>query len=73
MKDWSIAWEVISLESFAQTHFWYTTGDAAASVGINWETICFILGMMVMVEGMAASGRCLLTVSDGKVAYERAR
>ena len=56
MKDWSIAWEVISLGSFAQTHFWYATGNAAPSVGINWETICFILGMMVMVEGMAASG-----------------
>ncbi len=56
MKDWSIAWEVISLESFVQPHFWYTTGEAGASVGINWETICFIVGMMVMVEGMAASG-----------------
>ena len=56
MKDWSIAWNVISLESFIQPHFWYTTGEAATSVGINWETICFIVGMMVMVEGMAASG-----------------
>ena len=56
MKDWSIAWEVISLESFVQPHFWYTTGEATTSVGINWETICFIVGMMVMVEGMAASG-----------------
>lgn len=56
MKDWTIAWEVISLESFIQPHFWYTTGEATTSVGINWETICFIVGMMVMVEGMAASG-----------------
>lgn len=56
MKDWRIAWEVISLESFIQPHFWYTTGEATTSVGINWETICFIVGMMVMVEGMAASG-----------------
>lgn len=56
MKDWGIAWEVISLESFIQPHFWYTTGEATTSVGINWETICFIAGMMVMVEGMAASG-----------------
>ncbi|MBR5489650.1 MAG: anion permease [Oscillospiraceae bacterium] len=56
MKDLSIAWEVISLGSFAQLHFWYSSGEAAASVGINWETICFILGMMIMVEGMAASG-----------------
>ena len=56
MKDWNIAWEVISLGSFVQPHFWYTTGEATTSVGINWETICFIVGMMVMVEGMAASG-----------------
>lgn len=56
MKNWTIAWEVISLESFIQPHFWFTTGEATTSVGINWETICFIVGMMVMVEGMAASG-----------------
>ena len=56
MKDWTIAWDVISLESFIEPHFWFTTGEATTSVGINWETICFILGMMVMVEGMAASG-----------------
>ena len=56
MKDLTIAWEVISLESFIEPHFWYTTGDTTTSVGINWETICFIIGMMVMVEGMAASG-----------------
>ena len=56
MKDWNTAWEVISLESFIQPHFWYTTGESTTSVGINWETICFIVGMMVMVEGMAASG-----------------
>jgi len=56
MGDWSIAWEVISLESFIEPHFWYTTGESTTSVGINWETICFIVGMMVMVEGMAASG-----------------
>ena len=56
MKNWTIAWEVISLESFIQPHFWFATGEATTSVGINWETICFIVGMMVMVEGMAASG-----------------
>jgi len=31
-------------------------GEAETSTGINWETIVFIAGMMVMVEGMAASG-----------------
>ena len=31
-------------------------GSALPSTGINWETIFFIAGMMVMVEGMAESG-----------------
>ncbi len=37
--------------------FWYHTGEVAeASSGINWETIIFIAGMMVMVEGMGHVG-----------------
>ena len=56
MGDVGAAWDVISLKSFATLSFWYTTGHTEASAGINWETICFIAGMMVMVEGMADSG-----------------
>lgn len=56
LKDWGVAWEVLSFESFIQPNFWYAAGEATTSVGINWETICFLAGMMVMVEGMAASG-----------------
>ncbi|MBE7017711.1 MAG: citrate transporter [Ruminococcaceae bacterium] len=56
MGDLEAAWNVINLESFAKLGFWYTTGHTEASAGINWETICFIAGMMVMVEGMAESG-----------------
>ena len=33
--------------------FWYHAGEAAPSSGINWATIIFIAGMMIMVEGMA--------------------
>ncbi len=37
--------------------FWYSAGDAEETTsGINWETIIFIAGMMVMVEGMARAG-----------------
>ena len=37
--------------------FWYSAGEAAeSSSGINWATIIFIAGMMVMVEGMAHAG-----------------
>ena len=35
--------------------FWYATEESASS-GINWATILFLAGMMVMVEGMARVG-----------------
>ncbi|MCI9352503.1 MAG: citrate transporter [Lawsonibacter sp.] len=46
----------LSFQSFLSPGFWYRIGEADTSTGINWETIVFIAGMMVMVEGMAASG-----------------
>ena len=47
----------LNLQSFFTTGFWYTAGEASeASAGINWETIVFIAGMMIMVEGMAKVG-----------------
>ncbi len=49
--------ETLNLQSFLHTGFWYNAGDAVeSSSGINWETITFIFGMMVMVEGMARVG-----------------
>ena len=48
--------EALSLYSFANVNFWYQVGEATTSTGINWETITFIAGMMIMVEGMGASG-----------------
>lgn len=49
--------ETLNLHSFIAPSFWYHTGEAAESAaGINWETIIFIFGMMVMVEGMADVG-----------------
>ena len=48
--------EALSLHSFVQTSFWYQAGEASTSTGINWETIVFIAGMMIMVEGMGDSG-----------------
>ena len=37
--------------------FWYVAGEAHEETrGINWATIIFIAGMMIMVEGMAHSG-----------------
>ncbi len=49
--------ETINLHSIFTPEFWITTGEASSShSGINWETIIFIAGMMVMVEGMAHVG-----------------
>ena len=57
MHSMPAIWETLSLGSFLEPGFWYHTGEGGSgSTGINWETIIFIFGMMVMVEGMAAVG-----------------
>ena len=56
MQSMDAVVETINIHSIFNPSFWYHTGDAASSCGINWETILFIFGMMVMVEGMAKVG-----------------
>lgn len=57
MQSMDAVVETINLHSIITPSFWYHTGEAAeAASGINWETIIFIFGMMVMVEGMAKVG-----------------
>ncbi len=47
----------LNLQSFFTTGFWYAAGESSeASSGINWQTIIFIAGVMIMVEGMAKVG-----------------
>ena len=47
----------LNLQSLFTTGFWYAAGESSeASSGINWQTIIFIAGMMIMVEGMAKVG-----------------
>lgn len=49
--------ETLNVKGIFTLDFWYQSGEAAeSSSGINWATIIFILGMMVMVEGMAKAG-----------------
>lgn len=48
--------ETLNLTAFFRPDFWYNTGAAETAVGINWETIVFIAGMMIMVEGMGRAG-----------------
>ena len=47
----------LNVRSIFTLGFWYTAGQAEeSSAGINWATIIFIAGMMIMVEGMAKAG-----------------
>ncbi len=49
--------ETLNVKSIFTPEFWYLSGETSgSSTGINWETILFIFGMMVMVEGMARVG-----------------
>ncbi len=49
--------ETLNLHNIFTAEFWHTTGSGSeTSTGINWATIIFIAGMMIMVEGMAKSG-----------------
>ena len=49
--------ETLNLAGIFTKNFWIVSGEASESTGgINWATIIFVAGMMIMVEGMAAAG-----------------
>lgn len=48
--------ETLNFKEFISPGFWYSSGETEMAVGINWETIVFITGMMIMVEGMGRAG-----------------
>lgn len=49
--------DTLNVKNIFTVDFWYQAGEASeSSSGINWATIIFIAGMMVMVEGMARVG-----------------
>ena len=57
MQDVNAIVETLNLRTIFTQGFWYTAGSAEESTsGINWATIIFIAGMMIMVEGMARVG-----------------
>ena len=57
MRSPSAIWNTLSLQNFFSLDFWYQAGEAGeSSSGINWSTILFIAGMMLMVEGMGKAG-----------------
>ena len=57
MHSMAAVLETLNIKSIFTTEFWYLSGETSgSSTGINWETILFIFGMMVMVAGMARVG-----------------
>lgn len=57
--DFAAIGDILSVKSFAQLNFWWADPNAThtgSHSGIDWSTIIFLGGMMVMVEGMAKSG-----------------
>ncbi len=57
MRDPGAVWRTLNVRHIFTVDFWYESGAAGESTGgINWATIIFIAGMMIMVEGMAKAG-----------------
>ncbi len=57
MRSVPAALETLNLHQFFSLSFWYELGPGGESAsGVNWSTILFIAGMMIMVEGMAKAG-----------------
>ena len=57
MHSLTAIWNTLNVRTIFTMDFWYQAGESAESGGgINWATIIFIAGMMVMVEGMARVG-----------------
>ena len=57
MHSMSAVINTLNFKEIGTLTFWYQAGEAAeTSSGINWATIIFIAGMMIMVEGMGNAG-----------------
>ena len=57
MHSFDAALETLNVRNIFTLGFWYSAGEShESSSGVNWATIIFILGMMIMVEGMARVG-----------------
>lgn len=57
MRSLKAAIATLNISGIFRMDFWYHASQSSeSSSGINWETIIFIVGMMIMVEGMARVG-----------------
>ncbi|MBR5649091.1 SLC13 family permease [Pseudobutyrivibrio sp.] len=49
--------DTIAVGGIFKKDFWYAASEASEQTsGVNWATIIFLWGMMIMVEGMAEAG-----------------
>ena len=55
MHSLGAVWEALNLGAFFAPSFWYGA-EESSQTGINWSTIVFIAGMMIMVEGLGKAG-----------------
>ena len=56
MQSTQAVFNVLNVGQLTELNFWYPGEQHIESRGINWQTIVFIGGMMVMVEGLGAVG-----------------
>ena len=57
MRSPQAIFDTLNFHSIFTLDFWHATAEGGeATTGINWSTIIFIAGMMVMVEGMGKAG-----------------
>ncbi|MBQ5316341.1 MAG: ArsB/NhaD family transporter [Oscillospiraceae bacterium] len=57
MRDPAAIMNTLNVKPIFTLDFWYAPhAEGEESGGINWATIIFIAGMMIMVEGMARAG-----------------
>jgi Na+/H+ antiporter NhaD/arsenite permease-like protein len=56
MKSPSTIWQVLNFGQIIKPAFWLPGHEPLESVGVNWQTIIFIGGMMIMVEGLGKVG-----------------
>jgi Na+/H+ antiporter NhaD/arsenite permease-like protein len=56
MRDPKLIAQTFNFQQLGSSNFWYPGHNPIESKGVNWQTIIFIAGMMLMVEGLAKVG-----------------
>jgi Na+/H+ antiporter NhaD/arsenite permease-like protein len=56
MRSPATVYYALNLEELGKLQFWVPGGEGLVSHGVNWQTIIFIGGMMIMVEGLGEVG-----------------